>query len=370
METSSGIKKYPHGKAILKVAGGKELSPHSLLPGDLIFKYTGDQLLHVSIVTSVDAALGAADHAHHLNAADLIGLHVTSVTTASNLVVRCRHEPLRKAAAEFARRWTDLAMPYSNFRRRAGTLHEEKSGEDVVAIHRKLFDEVGKFRAIKFTARRNGDLIYPGETDPRIEGNRGMFCSMFVVVCYHVAGLQDLVDAAPDGMHVSDKSTAKRDILVRFLKSGETYGATEQDRRQFDHYLGRLTEVDPYQLHDFKGPNLVGEAVAKAPALGSTSWFFGASYRPSIAYWRSDRCSIATCNWPQYITKGMMVDAKVIMPLGLLECLLDDQGETGGWEVMGILGSVGAFMRDRTAEDLMRSGQQKKTDARFPTHRT
>jgi hypothetical protein len=135
METSHGIKKYPHGTAILKVAGGKEMSPKGLLPGDLIFKYTGEQLLHVSIVTSVDDAVGAADHAHHLNDALLIGLHETTVTTASNLVVRCRNDALRKAAAAFARRWTDLAMPYSNFRRRAATLHEEKSGADVVAVH-------------------------------------------------------------------------------------------------------------------------------------------------------------------------------------------------------------------------------------------
>lgn len=32
----------PHGKEILRVAGGRELPPNSLLPGDLIFKYYGD----------------------------------------------------------------------------------------------------------------------------------------------------------------------------------------------------------------------------------------------------------------------------------------------------------------------------------------
>lgn len=193
MESTSGIKKYPHGKTILTIAGGKELSPHGLLPGDLIFKFTGEQLLHVSIVTNVDAETGAADHVHLLNDAGLIGLHETTLMPASNLVVRCRNEPLRKAATEFARRWNALAVPYSNFRRRAAMVHEEKFGGDLVSVHRKLFDEVGKFRAIKYTARRGGDLIYPSEKDPRIEGNRGMLCSMFVVVCYQVAGLQTLV---------------------------------------------------------------------------------------------------------------------------------------------------------------------------------
>ena len=62
-----------------------------------------------------------------------------------------------------------------------------------------------------------------------------------------------------------------------------------------------------------------------------------------------------------------MVDAKIIMPEGLLRCLLDDLGESGGWDVMGVLGSVGAFMRDKPGEDLKRSNQQKKTDTRFPT---
>ena len=363
METTSGIKKYPHGDAIRKVAGGKELSPKGLLPGDLIFKYTGDQLLHVSIVTSVDAGIGAADHAHHLNAADLIGLHETTVSTASNLIVRCRNEPLRKAAAEFARRWTELAMPYSNFRRRAAMVHEEKSSKDLVTTHRKLFDEVGKFRAIKYTARRGGDLIYQSEKDPRIEGNRGMFCSMFVVVCYQVAGLQSLVREATDGIHVSDKCTVKKDLIGRPRKR-DKLGAADEDNRQFDHYLGRLTELDPYQLHELPSAKLVADAAKEAKPRKPIPW--GASYQPSLAFWRSELCSIATCNWPQYITKGMMVDAKVIMPLGLLECLLDDLGETGGWELMGILGSVDSFLRPKMAETKKRDDQQKLTDKRYP----
>lgn len=167
--------------------------------------------------------------------------------------------------------WTALAMPYSNHRRRFAMAHEEMSGDSMVATHRKLFDEVGKFRAIKFTARRNGDLIYPSETDPRIEGNRGMFCSMFVVVCYQVAGLESLVRVAPSGLRVSDKCTAKRDLLVRFLKSGGTMGAGEEDRQQFDHYLGRLTEVDPYVLHKSGSGNAkaVAQSVADAEPGGS-----------------------------------------------------------------------------------------------------
>jgi len=363
---SSGGKKITdtHGEAIRRVAGGKELSPQGLIPGDLIFKYSGEQLLHVSIVTATDAEAGAADHAHHLNDAVLIGLHETTVTSASNLVVRCRHAPLRKAAAEFARRWTELAMPYSNHRRRAAMVHEAQSGGDVVAIQRKLFDQVGKFRAIKFAARRSGDLIYPSEKDPRIEGNRGMFCSMFVAVCYQVAGLQELVREAPTGLRVSDKSTTKKDLK----KSKATFGAVPKpDRQQFESYLGRLTEVDPYELYDFGSDDAkaVALAVRKADKRRPTRGF-GAVYQPSLAFWRDDRGSIATCNWAQFITKGMMLDAKVIMPDGMLKCLLDDLGDSGGWEVMGVLGKVGAYLRPKPDEDRKRLDQQKKTDTRFP----
>jgi len=353
-----------HGEAILKVAAGKTIAPAGLIPGDLIFKYSGEQLLHVSIVTFSDAA-GAADHAHLLNDAVLIGLHETTVSTASNLVVRCRHALLRKAAAEFAHRWTDLAMPYSNFRRRLATAHAEKFNDQLVPTHRKLFDEVGKFRAIKFAARRNGDLIYPSEKDPRIEGNRGMFCSMFVAVCYQVAGLQSLVQEAPSGMRVSDKSAPKKE-LRSFQKSLPKRGPAREDWHQYEQYVGRLKEVDPYVLHTFGSADskLVAAAVADAPKKKKAP--YGASYQPSLAFWRSDRCNVATCDWPQYITKGMMLDAKVIMPLGLLQCLLADADDAGGWEVMGILGAVDLFLRQKGDETNRRLAQQEKTNTRFP----
>ena len=61
-----------------------------------------------------------------------------------------------------------------------------------------------------------------------------------------------------------------------------------------------------------------------------------------------------------------MVDAKVIMPFGLLQCLLDDQRETAGWEVMGTLGSTGKFLRLMPDEMAKRDTQQVKTDKRFP----
>ena len=352
-----------HGAEVLRIAGGKELSPQGLIPGDLIFRYTGEQLLHVSIVTSVDNETGAADHAHQVNDAALTGLHETTVSTsmASDLVVRCRNATLRKAAADFARRWTELTMPYSSHRRTAATAHEQKSGGNVVAVHRKLFDQVGKFRAIKFAARRSGDLIYPSEKDPRIAGNRGMYCSMFVAVCYQVAGLQELVAEAPEGMRVSDKSTTRKDLK----HSAKAFrDVAVPDRHEFECYLGTLTEVDPYKLHDFGSAdaNLVAKAVGEAkkrrPEKG-----FGTTYKPSLAFWRSERCSIAACSWPQHITKGMMLDAKVIMPDGMLKCLLDDPD---GWEVVGILTKVSVFLRPKADEDRKRLDQQRKTDARFP----
>lgn len=62
----------------------------------------------------------------------------------------------------------------------------------------------------------------------------------------------------------------------------------------------------------------------------------------------------------------MMLDAKVIMPLGLLQCLLDDAGDTGGWELMGIPGTVNPFLRLKIEESKKRVDQQGKTNTRFP----
>lgn len=162
---------------------------------------------------------------------------------------------------------------------------------------------------------------------------------------------------------MSDKCTVKKDLLGR-PKKRKSYGASNEDNLQFDHYLGRLTELDPYQMYEHPSAKLVAEAAKEAKPRKPIPW--GGKYQPSLAFWRSDVCSIATCNWAQYITKGMMVDAKVIMPLGLLQCLLDDLGETGGWEVMGTVGSTGKYLRPMIDEKAKREAQQKQTDKRFP----
>jgi len=355
-----------HGTVIRDVARGRELASADLLPGDLIFKYSGDQLLHVSIVTSTHAD-GAADHAHHVNDASLIGLHETVVSTASNLVVRCRNDMLRKCAASYAQKWTQLTMPYSNFRRRQATVHATKVQHDVVASHRKLFDQVGKYRAIKFAARRNGDLIYPSEKDARIEGNRGMFCSMFVAVCYQVAGLEALVEAAPNGMRVSDKSTALRDLSSSAWKDiRKATGVPKEDVTQFQVYLSCLKDVDPYVLFGDPNAKAVEEAVKAAKTPEKPRFrLFGSDYTPSLAYWRG-KGPVATCDWKQHITKGMMLDAKVIMPEGMLSCLMEDMGDGGGWEILGILKPVTVFSVPKELGNKMRMEQQARTDARFP----
>ena len=356
-----------HGSVIRAVAANRELSSTDMLPGDLIFRYSGDQLFHVSIVTATHAS-GAVDHAHLLNDALRIGLHEGAVTTASNLVVRCRNPMLSKMAASNAHRWTELAMPYSNFRRRLATVHADKEQAHLVASHRELFNRIGKFRAIKYAARRNGDLIYPSEKDPRIEGNRGMFCSMFVAVCYQVAGLESLVASAPDGIRVSDKSTALRDLSKGDWKDiRKVSSIPKEDVLNFQAYLACLKDIDPYVLFSgTKEVQLVEDAARKAPAPEKPRWRLrGSDYSPSLAFWRGP-APVSTCDWPQHITKGMMVDAKVIMPEGLLLCLLDDVGETGGWEVMGMLRAVKVFSVAKDVGSKRQIAQQEHTDKRFP----
>lgn len=175
----------------------KSIEAARLEAGDLLFYWNGDRTQHVSIVTSKDS--GAVREVHQISDSKWQGLHETEVNLIGGFFVfRCGDRALAAKAASWATRWVDeFPAPFSPRRYGVAVSHEVKHANDVVEAHRSLFQKFGKFRAIKYAARRNGQLIYPSEKDPRTKGNRGMFCSMFVAVCYQVAGLQDLVESAP-----------------------------------------------------------------------------------------------------------------------------------------------------------------------------
>ena len=223
---------------------------------------------------------------------------------------------------------------------------ENKNAVNLVPTQRDLFNKSGKFRAIKYAARRNGGLIYPSEKDPRIEGNRGIFCSMFVVLCYQVAGLEGLVEAAPHGLRVSDKKMEEKDMKRYKKRCAKSVDTT--DLLNFEMYLGHLKEIDPYKLD------------AENPEGSNKRWL--TKYRPSLEFWKSKTSNVESCNWPNIITKGMMVDSKVILPMGLLASLVDD---LDAWSPEGFVKDKGVFSESREEKFNRMMGQQKKIDKRF-----
>ncbi len=300
-----------------------------LREGDLLFSLMPPSMepSHVAIVTG-KAGEGAVRQVHVVEdiRANLSGLHENDVVPENYLVYRCRREALAKSAAAYATKWMSVPAPYSTLRAAIAKEHEKKHGGegDLVAEHRRLFQQGGKFRAIKYAARRDGDLVTVGERDS-IAGNKGMFCSMFVVICFQVAGLEHLVEAAAPGTIVSDKRMTLKDRAA-FDKHAKGI-ASPEDQNEFGVYLDRLHNVDPYELD-------TDATRFRAKGQDRKRPFIRQKYVPSLQFWRGGPRSVSTCDWPALLTEGMLVDAKVIYPRGLVESL---QADPHGWKLMGIV---------------------------------
>ncbi len=109
--------------------------------------------------------------------------------------MRCNEPSLSQAAAKYAVVWFKQVIPF-NRRRVAAT------AEESVMWHRQKFNETGRFRAIRYAARRTTG--FHQNDDSRLV-TKGMNCSHFVTTCYQVAGLEKIVSAAPPGVKVQDK---------------------------------------------------------------------------------------------------------------------------------------------------------------------
>ena len=209
-----------------------------LLPGDIVFPYTGVDLAipgtnagHVMIVGATDKA-GIATQIHQVaksmtnTVADTGSQRERLVpnspkppgmSSSRKRVVRCRNENLRQDAARLALYWQRwFQFGFSDNRRTNATVFENmrssKSAAERVSDLRAHFRETGMFRAIKYAARRNGFLCYPNESG---ESGQGMYCSMFVAICYQVAGISDVVrtaDVSDPLLRVSDKKMSEKDL--------------------------------------------------------------------------------------------------------------------------------------------------------------
>lgn len=315
--------------------------------GDLIFNYTGTgdtwpalkkgMCSHVAICTS--ASDGEATIIHEVDGAQMKGTHLTALnptvandyksTTAAALirVLRCKDATLAQTAAMLALSWNKFLLPFGSEARNRATLHEGHfdAAAGLVEEHRRLFDLIGKYRAVKYAGRRAGFLCYP--TDNEGDGI-GLFCSQFVTICYQVAGLLDAVDAvfAMDGtLRVCDKRMSELDVA----EVKKAFKGTDFDFKEFQAYAAQLSDKDPYKLADTAGNP------KKVPPRK------GVAYIPSILLWNNSKGPIQSFAWAQHITLGMKVDCKVIMPQGLFESLVQDDD---GWEDKGVL--VGKLAKD------------------------
>lgn len=327
-------------------------------PGDLLFNVfairddRSDELQpagvsgHVTICTFARDALVLMTH--QVDGKNLKGTWEDQLkppsATATNqvLVMRCRDEDLAAEAAIWARSWGKFLLPFGSTRRDRATLFEGgvASGETLVERHRELFAAGGRYRAIKYAARRLGFLCYPGEDSD----GQGLFCSMFVAIAYQVAGLvlANAVSAASREdfeLRISDKRMSAKDVDTVMRQQP---GASPVDVEGFKGYAAGLREHNPYGLRGVEPAS--GSAPPKPRRRGIT-------YLPSIAFWRYDRHpSIDTFPWAARITEGMMVDAKVIMPQGLLASL---RADPAGWETVGFASGepldIGSF-RERHEE--------------------
>jgi|GEM_PF-7069801 len=204
------------------------------------------------------------------------------------IVMRCRTQSLSAAAARYAIAWFDQTIPFQ--RRRVAP-----SADEPVRWHRDKFNETGKFRAIRYAARRAGDIH---QVDDNRLVTKAMNCSHFVAACFQVAGLENVVAAAPAGVKVQDKKAR--------------YSVDEIPI----HYRTVLNKFALYQAADDANP------------VSNDS-------RPGIIYWNFDaNGDIDVFDWDTHITKGMRVDSKYVMPKDLLKCLLDDQT---AWTMAGVV---------------------------------
>jgi hypothetical protein len=313
-----------------------------LLPGDLVFPYTGTDLAtsvpgHVMIVGKADR-MGIATQIHQVAKSMTNSIAETGsqrerlvpnsakaagVSGTRKGVLRCKDDALRSAAAALALTWQSyLKLGFADVRRNHAVLFETKHANRMarVAELQQHFFQTGMFRAIKYAARRKGYLCYPGESG---ESGQGMFCSMFVVICYQVAGISNYVHPAEVSnplLRVSDKKMSHED-----LESVKKAMSARCDDKELNHYVRHtlaLKERNHYRLADVTGTDPKPKQK-------------GLHYQPSISYWDFRKApSIAGFDWASHITLGMMVDAKVVMPQGLYDSLAADEA---GWQDMGDL---------------------------------
>jgi hypothetical protein len=311
-----------------------DLTTADLMPGDLVFSKINDlsNATHVEIFTG--GSHFAATSVHAVNNPGKQMQRVMGTSFAENdakVVFRCNTPALAKAAAKRAVRWSAYENRYDKDRIDVKTAFREmlknlNTGDaDVRAEMRRLFNERGRFRAIKYTARRDGILCYPGDQEGG--GGRGMTCCMFAIICYQAAALTPFVKALGQSSaftHVSDKKMGRKDLseLKPAMKSA---GFASKDYQQYATYIGCIQAQNEYAI-DWS----VARKTAVQKGAPGAKWV-GYTYVPSILMWQ-DPPSFNGFDWDATLTSGMCLDAKIAAPQNVFESL---EADPAMWTFVG-----------------------------------
>jgi len=191
------------------------LTEDALKPGDILFTMSGGEAAHVSIFLGSKTGANKLTLAHAINTDNMKQLTKTGVPPDSYVVFRCKDEKMAELAANIADNWASYNTPYDEQRLEIGTkvynartrmLPSEEQKEAAAPFYRKDFEETGKYRLVKYAARRGAAINLP-----KGEGaGRGVWSGMFALMCYQTAAVVKAGLVKPligDGQHrwVSDK---------------------------------------------------------------------------------------------------------------------------------------------------------------------
>ncbi len=303
-----------------------------LKPGDVIFTMLGQKPPALHTQMFVGQAHFQATTLHAVDGGKFSKLMATSLRADENaLVFRCiGNDGLVSKATKHAFRWAQYETPYDQERKilkEGYRNYISVTGQDrnIPALQSTLFKTIGKFRAIKYAARRNGILCYPNDEG----GSRGLTCTMFVILCYQVAGIGRSVRKThqfPGGMvRVSDKklNTEEQKMLDLLV---DKHLLNAQDVRQYKDYLRKIQSGNEFEI-DW---SVAARDPSTRPASPRRA---GYQYVPSILCW-DHPTAISAFNFGAAMTPALLVDAKITTSDQLRICM---EADRRNWECKGYI---------------------------------
>lgn len=306
------------------------LTEASLRVGDLLFTMSGNEAGHASIYAPRSGSKLTTVHAD--NDGSYKQLKKTSLPTGEYIVFRCKDSKLAELAAHIADNWAIYGTPYDEQRLQIGTkvynlrtntVHQNDRSAVAAAACRKDFEDTGKYRLVKYAARRGASITLP-------EGHgrgRGVWCAMFTLLCYQTAAVAKaglVKSVVGDEAHrwVSDKyndpkqtasyfsaNTQKKTHFFQFSKQKTAKKATDNFTKHVEK-THALKEFNGYEHKSFH------KATVKDHPL----------HTPSLIAWDYEKFGdIKEFDFESILSSGLMLEQKTTDPEILMHSLSQDQ---------------------------------------------